>query len=62
MKIASTLFLASLAAAAPAADLERRQSNMVANDLHNGACKDVTFIWVRGTIETANLVSDMTLD
>jgi cutinase len=65
MKAAATFFLASLAAAAPSADLDRRQlfggSTMVANDLHDGPCKEVTFIWVRGTTETANLVSDITL-
>ena len=64
MKTAAVFFLAALATAAPPADLERRQvggSEMVANDLHSGPCKEVTFIWVRGTTETANLVSDKTL-
>jgi len=59
MKAAATFFLASLAAAALSADLDRRQvfggNTMVANDLHDGPCKEVTFIWVRGTTETANL-------
>jgi len=59
MKSLIAFLWASLAAAAPSTDLERRQSRgksaMVANDLHDGSCKDVTFIWVRGTIETANL-------
>jgi len=59
MKAATTFLLASLAAAAPSADLHKRQfggkSTMMANDLHDGPCKEVTFIWVRGTTETANL-------
>jgi len=52
MKVASTLFFAGLALAIPHGQLERRQ---VAQELSKGACKDVTFIWVRGTTEAANL-------
>jgi len=50
MKVLSPLVLASLVAASPA--LERRQ---VAQELKNGPCKGVTFIWARGTTESANL-------
>lgn len=59
MKYSLPLLLsAALAAAAPAIEgaavLEKRQK---ATELSSGPCKDVTFIWVRGTTETANLVS-----
>jgi hypothetical protein len=69
MKVASSLFFASLALAAPQGQIERRQ---VAQELSKGEktwsrlitkltilgsdCKDVTFIFVRGTTEPANLV------
>jgi hypothetical protein len=52
------LLSAAFAAAAPAIEgsavLEKRQK---AAELSTGSCKDVTFIWVRGTTESANLVS-----
>lgn len=59
MKYSVPLLLsAAFAAAAPStkgsAVLEKRQK---ATELSSGSCKDVTFIWVRGTTETANLVS-----
>lgn len=51
------LLSAAFATAAPATEvsgvLEKRQK---ATELTTGACKDVTFIWVRGTTESANLV------
>jgi len=50
MKVLSPLALVSLVTALPA--LERRQ---VAQELSNGACKPVTFIWARGTTEAPNL-------
>lgn len=58
MKYSVPLLLsAAFAAAAPsiegAAVLEKRQK---ATELSTGPCKDVIFIWVRGTTETANLV------
>ncbi|QDS70915.1 hypothetical protein FKW77_006479 [Venturia effusa] len=50
------LLFATFAASAPAPDappiLQKRQR---AKELSTGACKDVTFIWVRGTTEAANL-------
>jgi len=52
MKVATSLFFAGLALAVPQGQIERRQ---VAQELTKGACKDVTFIWVRGTTEAANL-------
>lgn len=59
MKYSVPLLLsAAFAAAAPAIEgatvLEKRQK---ATELSKGDCKDVTFIWVRGTTEAANLVS-----
>ncbi|KAE9968052.1 hypothetical protein EG328_007805 [Venturia inaequalis] len=55
MKASAVLSFASVALAAPAAEIERRQMTMTANDLTKGSCKDVTFIWVRGTTELGNL-------
>ncbi|TID26032.1 cutinase precursor [Venturia nashicola] len=56
MKAVAILSLASVAFAAPAADLDKRQMMvMSATDLTKGSCKDVTFIWVRGTTELGNL-------
>jgi cutinase len=53
MKVASSLFFAGLALATPQGIIEKRQ---VAQELTKGSgCKDVTFIWVRGTTEPANL-------
>jgi hypothetical protein len=70
MKAALSLIFAGLALAAPQGQIERRQ---VAQELSKGekngpgliakltslgsGCKDVTFIFVRGTTEPANLVS-----
>jgi hypothetical protein len=57
MKTALVLSLASAALAAPT-HLETRQITLTANELTKGTgCKDVTFIWVRGTTEFGNLVS-----
>jgi cutinase len=56
MKASLALALASVALAAPAADLEKRQITLSASEL-KGPCKDVTFIWVRGTTEFGTLVS-----
>lgn len=49
MKASAVLSLASVALAAPAADIiQKRQMTMTATDLTKGSgCKDVTFIWVR---------------
>ncbi|TLD38419.1 hypothetical protein E2P81_ATG00962 [Venturia nashicola] len=57
MKYSVPLLLsAAFAAAAPSIEgsavLEKRQR---ATELSSGSCKDVTFIWVRGTTEAANL-------
>jgi len=56
MKASLPLFLASVALAAPT-DLERRQLGYTSNELTKGSggCKDVTFIWTRGTTELGNL-------
>lgn len=55
MKASLVLSLASVALAAPA--VEKRQITMSATELTKGSgCKDVTFIWVRGTTELGNLV------
>lgn len=57
MKASTVLSLASVAFAAPAVDtIEKRQMALNANELTKGPCKDVTFIWVRGTTELGNLV------
>ncbi|QDS73483.1 hypothetical protein FKW77_009148 [Venturia effusa] len=55
MKASVILSLASVALAAPAANIEKRQMTMTANELTKGSCKEVTFIWVRGTTELGNL-------
>jgi len=54
MKLLLPVVLSSLAAALPT-DIERRQGRGVSNELTKGECKAVTFIWVRGTTESANL-------
>jgi len=56
MKVFTSLALASVAVAIPA-DLATRAgpTDMVQNELTKGPCKDVTFIWVRGTTETSNM-------
>jgi len=51
MKAFSVLLLASLVNAIPS-ELERRQFGGY-NDLKGGTCKDVTFVFVRGTFEGA---------
>jgi hypothetical protein len=56
MKASLVLSLASVALAAPAANVDKRQMTMSATELTKGSCKDVTFIWVRGTTEFGNLV------
>ncbi|KAL4739528.1 cutinase-domain-containing protein [Aspergillus similis] len=39
----------------PAAELQSRQLNDTANDLKSGSCKNVTFIFARGSTETGNM-------
>lgn len=57
MKASVVLSLASVALAAPAVEIEKRQMTMTMEQLTKGTgCKDVTFIWVRGTTELGNLV------
>ncbi|EAW13484.1 cutinase family protein [Aspergillus clavatus NRRL 1] len=46
--------LATLAMAAPAPTLEARQS-LSSNELENGPCRDVTFIFARGSTEQGNM-------
>jgi hypothetical protein len=57
MKAFSVLLLASLVNAIPS-ELERRQFGGY-NDLKGGTCKDVTFVFVRGTFEGAPVVIDV---
>lgn len=56
MKSFIALSLAALAVAAPAAEL--RQEGLVFNDLVNGDCGDVVFIFARGSGESGNMVSN----
>jgi hypothetical protein len=59
MKLLSTLALASAVfARPPEMMLERRQFGFGGgyNELTKGTCKDVTFIFVRGTFEGAPVV------
>lgn len=43
--------------AAPASSIEERQLGTTSNELKQGDCKPVTFIMVRGSTETGNMVS-----
>jgi len=54
MKYLAPLLLSALVAAAPT-DVETRQGGGKAYELTKGPCKEVTFIWVRGTGEPANI-------
>jgi hypothetical protein len=57
LEIATALGLASMAAAAPAAVIEKRSPQMSASQLTKGAgCKGVTLIFARGTTEPGNIV------
>lgn len=47
--------LATLAMAAPAPEIQARQG-MTSNELENGPCRDVTFIFARGSVEQGNMV------
>ncbi|KAF2224798.1 cutinase [Elsinoe ampelina] len=53
MKFFSLALLTGLAVAAPA-DLVKRQTGINANEL-NGACREVTFIFARGSTEAGNM-------
>jgi hypothetical protein len=57
MKALSALLLASFVNAIPSA-IERRQLGGY-NDLKGGTCKEVTFVFVRGTFEGAPVVIDV---
>jgi hypothetical protein len=76
MKVTSSLFFAGLALATPQGQIERRQVAQELTKGENetcplptsmlilpgSGCKDVTFIWVRGTTEPANLVSQASFE
>jgi cutinase len=47
--------LATLVMAAPAPEIQARQG-MTSNELQNGPCRDVTFIFARGSVEQGNMV------
>ncbi|TID25798.1 cutinase precursor [Venturia nashicola] len=55
MRYSSTFFFASLVASMP--NLVTLKSRQIMQEVTDGACKDVTFVWVRGTTETANIGS-----
>ncbi|KAF7128398.1 hypothetical protein CNMCM5793_003128 [Aspergillus hiratsukae] len=46
--------LATLAMAAPAPEIQVRQG-MTSNELQRGPCRDVTFIFARGSVEQGNM-------
>ncbi|RHZ56406.1 cutinase family protein [Aspergillus thermomutatus] len=46
--------LTTLAMAAPASEIQARQG-MTSNELESGACRDVTFIFARGSTEQGNM-------
>ncbi|RHZ47804.1 hypothetical protein CDV55_100527 [Aspergillus turcosus] len=46
--------LATLAMAAPAPEIQARQG-LTSNELENGPCRDVTFIFARGSVEQGNM-------
>lgn len=56
----STAFLAALAAASPVEmGLSKRQFSLgsTATELERGSCRDIIFIFARGSTEPGNLVS-----
>jgi hypothetical protein len=59
--VAAAVGMASLAAAAPADQAPRIEERQLFGgggkfELTKGACKEVTFIWARGTTEAVNIV------
>lgn len=59
MKFQSLLVSAFIGAtaASPVSNLQARQSDE-SDELQNGPCKDVTFIFARGSTEPGNMVND----
>lgn len=65
MKIQHILLsLASLAAASPIAEVSNIKSRQAGSsttetELEDGPCRDITFIFARGSTEAGNMVSNM---
>lgn len=57
MKFFNTLVLASTALAFPTATKDKRQTvGITANEFKLSGCKDIIFVWARGSTELGNMV------